>query len=310
MDILFIMFCKICQSTEISYEKYDNHTFSFKTFLKKYLHYIDFLIPKSNIILKKYSTKKTPFRGKVLHCSTCGYAELINKPSDIELINYYSNEYWSQISDDHSQSSTGNYNTDIRSSKQFEFITQHVNGDNLNIILEVGGGASYGSLYFKEQFKHLQLDICEPGKQWEKYYIDNNMNKVADFFPFHSDKNYDLIITSHWLEHVIDLNETIVKLKDMIKGGGNVFVEVPNTEHYYWSLPIIDTPHIHFFTKDSLIRVFNNHGLECLGVEECGVSFLDSMTLKTIPDDKFGQSDKGFWLRALFKKNEVSGDAK
>jgi len=120
--------------------------------------------------------------------------------------------------------------------------------------------------YIRHKFpnKQISIDVVEPGKGWGKYYIANNINKVADFFPFSSNKYYGYIHTSHWLEHVIDLEATLVKLYEKLENGGLLFVEVPNCTDKYYRLDVGDTPHIHFFTENSLIKLFTKYGFKLI----------------------------------------------
>ena len=67
-----------------------------------------------------------------------------------------------------------------------------------------------------------------------------------EYFPFKTDIKFDFIHTSHWLEHIVDVNKTMAKINSMLTNKGGLFIEVPNTE-FYWDYPQTDTPHIHFF---------------------------------------------------------------
>ena len=42
------------------------------------------------------------------------------------------------------------------------------------------------------------------------------------------DKRYDLITTSHVLEHLRDPREMLLKLGSLLKTGGRLYIEVPN----------------------------------------------------------------------------------
>jgi SAM-dependent methyltransferase len=171
-------------------------------------------------------------------------------------------------------------------------------------ILEIGAAAAYASLLLRETVEgNVNLNVCEPGKNWEDYYIKHEIRKVANYFPFEAQFSFDYIHTSHWLEHVLDLNQTIPELSNMLVPNGYIFVEVPNTEHFYWDLPIEDVPHIHFFTRKSLIESFKSHGFECCNIEECGITYADGYNGVNVTPDKYGVLNKGYWIRALFKKS-------
>ena len=45
------------------------------------------------------------------------------------------------------------------------------------------------------------------------------------------DNCIDLIYSSHSLEHVSDVDETLQEFKEVLKPGGYIFLEVPNADH-------------------------------------------------------------------------------
>ncbi|MEO1655181.1 MAG: class I SAM-dependent methyltransferase, partial [Bacteroidota bacterium] len=170
-------------------------------------------------------------------------------------------------------------------------------------ILEIGAGnANFSILMRSRSQTKLSLDVCEPGDQWLEHYTFHKIHRVAEFFPFSGKQKYDYIHTSHWLEHMDDLASTIRDLKDLLKPGAFLFVEVPNCEHDYWNAPELDTPHIQFFTQDSLKRGFEKAGFDCLSIGEYGITFIEYRKGVKVTQDKFGPRDKGFWLRAIFQK--------
>lgn len=62
----------------------------------------------------------------------------------------------------------------------------------------------------------------------------------------------------------------------------------------------MDSPHIHFFTRDSLVRCFTGAGLSCMGCERFGIS-LDER-VGGVPGTSHGGNARGIWLRAVFHK--------
>ncbi|GAJ21743.1 unnamed protein product, partial [marine sediment metagenome] len=139
---------------------------------------------------------------------------------------------------------------------------REINCSRIKNALEIGAGSAHALILLRDKCDNPSINfyVCELGKQWEEYYKIQRIQKIADFFPFKSDKTFDYIHLSHWLDHVISLNETISELNKIMNPNGYVFVEVHNTEHAYWSLPLNDTPHIHFFTQKSLVEAFVQKG--------------------------------------------------
>ena len=77
---------------------------------------------------------------------------------------------------------------------------------------------------------------------------------------------YDMVVMSHVLEHIYDLDKSIAKLSSLCKK--YIYIEVPDASKYYTNtiVPFLDfnCEHINHFTSASLIRLFDNHGLQCV----------------------------------------------
>lgn len=302
------MKCGICGSEVTLRKKYGGHVAasSLKTFIKKSLPYVDFLIPRCIPKLKRYSSKRSPFKGDVCICSKCGHGVLENPPTEIELQRYYQEEYWSDRSTS-VEKAVGENDDSIdnpRAIHQIGFALKHINCAEITDVLEVGAGAAYASLLLRHQCKGstVNLHVCEPGMQWEDYYRKQGIERIASFFPFETAKRFDYVHTSHWLEHVRDLDATLSVLNALINPSGSIFVEVPNTEHFYWDLPIEDVPHIQFFTRGSLVEAFKKHNFDCLDIGEYGITYLERQKGISVTPDRYGACERGFWIRGLFKK--------
>lgn len=75
---------------------------------------------------------------------------------------------------------------------------------------------------------------------------------------------FDLIIMSHVLEHLVDPGAELSAMRDVLSPKGVIFLEVPNRGGAR-GLPIDDNrSHLHFFCATSLTRLVSNYGLEAL----------------------------------------------
>lgn len=283
--------CSLCGSSDLYFIKYNQHTghYPFKQRVKD-------CIKK---ILKRGSAL---FGGNIEICNSCGYGVMEKIPEPEKLRQYYKTQYWGQRAKDEREISKDEYKNDMRAKTQIDFVYDYIKG--INHILEIGAGPAFPSLLLrdriKEESKEVKLFVVEAGKQWIEYYKENSIIPVADFFPFNGEQKFDYIHTSHWLEHVQDLKQTIEILNSMLYTGGYLYVEVPNSSKEYWNLDFKDVPHIHFFTKYSLRKWFENYGFECLNAEEAGVGFSTYFHERRF--DYYGQQENGIWIRAIFKK--------
>lgn len=302
------MQCNICGSEITLRKKYGEHVsdLSVKTLIKKLLPYFDFIIPKSITKLKRHSSRQTLFTGYINICSNCGHGEMENPPTTNDLQKYYQDEYWSQRSTtvETAVNNDTDYIKNPRAIHQTDFVMKEIHCSSIINVLEIGAGTAYASLLLRDkcQNSEMHLHACEPGQQWEDYYQRQGIRKVANYFPFETDERFDYVHTSHWLEHTLNLDETLSKLRDIINPSGYLFIEVPNTEHFYWDLPMGDTPHIHFFTAKSLVKALENHDFNCVNVGEYGITYLERKNGVSLTADRYGACEKGFWIRGLFKK--------
>ncbi len=75
---------------------------------------------------------------------------------------------------------------------------------------------------------------------------------------------FDLILMSHVLEHLEDPAAELVAMKQVLKPGGAIFLEVPNGSGNR-KLPIDDNrSHLHFFSAGSLTRILANTTLNVI----------------------------------------------
>ncbi len=296
------MNCAVCDSHIDFYKRYDNHLT---------LCEVD---PPGGVAIENQAkgsgvVSGELFRGVVGICSVCGHGEMQDAPSESELKDYYETEYWKKRAVVVESAAKGN---DIdksreRAASQIDFVFERIpEFSRLSSALEIGAGAAHALIELGERIQDSDtaLSVCEPGLQWEDHYRRAGIERIASYFPFRSDTRFDYVHTSHWLEHVVDLDETLAQLRSILRPSSFLFMEVPNTQHFYWDLHILDTPHVHFFTPESLRRLFQKHGFESLGVEECGITFLDRYYNAPQPPETFGPRRKGYWIRGLFRLSE------
>jgi SAM-dependent methyltransferase len=156
---------------------------------------------------------------------------------------------------------------DERANGQYELVQNYLPKKGHIDALELGAGSALLSMLLRHKRGNVDIEVVEPGLGWNKYYRDNGIKKVADFFPFETKKKYTYIHASHWLEHVTpDIQYNIDAVRQLLMPNGTFFVEVPNRTDDYWNLDVGDTPHIHFFTEPSLRQFFENCGLRLLTI--------------------------------------------
>lgn len=281
--------CIVCGGHHYSIKRYNDHLYNPSQYSISYL--------KSD--LYDFFLNKSIFKGKIRICADCGFGTMVSPPSEEQLQKYYEGQYW----DDRSfMAEINNHKNDIRAVTQIELTNKYVPLNALKNVLEIGAGPAYASLLLKNANQKLNLYSCEPGIQWIDYYKENGIVNLSTFFPFETEILFDYIHTSHWLEHVLDLEKTITCLLKMMSEGACLFVEVPNTTKEYWNVKTEDVPHIHFFTQDSLKRIFENNGFKCIYIDEYGITFSQFSSGISITSDTYKANKLGIWIRAIFQK--------
>jgi 2-polyprenyl-3-methyl-5-hydroxy-6-metoxy-1,4-benzoquinol methylase len=108
----------------------------------------------------------------------------------------------------------------------------------------------------------------EPDPDARKYASENTSAAIypgIDDIP--TDHKYQVISLWHVLEHVHDLNETLIKLKQHLEKTGRLVIAVPNISSYdarlykeQWAA--YDVPrHLYHFSQDTMKTLMDNHQL-------------------------------------------------
>ncbi len=83
---------------------------------------------------------------------------------------------------------------------------------------------------------------------------------------------YDVVILSHVLEHVYDLQKTAENLKKLLNPNGIIYIEVPDASRYanYYVVPFyyFDCEHINHFDINALKNLFEDADFKCSSFNE------------------------------------------
>ena len=201
------------------------------------------------------------------YCKKCSFYFTDSLSSQGDYDNYYIN-----YSNKYSNSSLKKWES--RKFKiQYNFLEQYIEEYNIKSILDYGG---YGNIYnFFNNKEDYKLDTFDIGDKEDE-------------------KKYDLIILSHVLEHVYDIQDFMEKVKKKLTNNGLIYIEVPNADNYdkmIYDLPLqeLNIEHINYFSKIALNSLMINK----------------SFFAVTIKDDYFFEAnndkEKFHVIRGLFK---------
>ena len=133
-------------------------------------------------------------------------------------------------------------------------------------VLDIGTGTGDFPVYLKKANWNVQGIEPDPGARnlatKKGVTVASSLKEISGEF--------DIISMWHVLEHVYDLDEQLVWLKNHLEKNGFLFVAVPNFEskdaqHYGAHWAAYDVPrHLYHFSQEAIHLLFKGVGLECI----------------------------------------------
>ena len=184
---------------------------------------------------------------RVIKYNSGGYFYIYPMPQENNLAKYYQTQYWSSYRKEKMQ---------LLRNRDLYHLQLILNLCELNIseINFLNFGAGHGGLshlIFTLQGNVVNIDHdrflfgLHVGKtNWSCF---NDMSKIKK-------THFDIIYSSHSLEHVVDIEATIKTIYKLLKPGGYFFVEVPNCEDKNTLNGGVDyqihVPHTYYFKRE------------------------------------------------------------
>jgi 2-polyprenyl-3-methyl-5-hydroxy-6-metoxy-1,4-benzoquinol methylase len=173
---------------------------------------------------------------------------------------------------------------------------------SLTNLLDVGCSTaefSY-SLKLRNEIEIWGLEINEEAaliasKRIDKVLVGNLTDNIGNL----PDNYFDCIACNDILEHLYDPQNILIELKNKIDKQGVIISSIPNflflpnifrlifkREWEYTEEGILDFTHIRFFTKKSIVKLFNSANYEVLSIE--GINGLNGWKWKLLNKITFG----------------------
>ena len=189
-------------------------------------------------------------------CHNCGVIMVSPPPLKKHLDNYYKGAF--------------PFDYDSRHQRQFaayEFVKKYTDTKQ-RTIFDVGAGDGYFLNLFKEDGWECSGVESNQGlidSAQKNYGLKMHECELEDLFgkagePEH---DYDVISLSHVLEHLYYPIEAIIRLREMLKQSGYLYIEVPSLEmfaKYEANSEIMAFTHLYHFTSKSLTELVTRHG--------------------------------------------------
>jgi 2-polyprenyl-3-methyl-5-hydroxy-6-metoxy-1,4-benzoquinol methylase len=158
-------------------------------------------------------------------------------------------------------------------------------------ILDIGSGRGFFLYYLKKIFRYKRvvgIQISKPAVEFSRNVLGLEIYDV-DFLDLQWEKNtFDVITMWHVLEHVIDPERYIAKIRDVLTPDGCFIMEVPNLTSWtrkitgkYW-LGLDLKYHITFFSPESLSLMLERHGFRVTLVHTFSLEYSSFISIQSI----------------------------
>lgn len=267
------------------------------------------------------NSKKTSIRfTEIASCQACGFGIATPRVSQCQLDAFYaSGEYWENIASQNPYQKAHEFNqSGIRVRKCINHLSR---SGNINV-LDVGAGhgfiATWLEILLKEKIKYYHY--VEPDNGNDEFIKENltsfrkhrieNLDSVSE--------QYHFILLNHVLEHVTDPIDLLIKIKNILKPGGVLYIETPHADYRFKKNVF---PHTLFFKPETYSSMAGKLNMKILECESFGLvpsiytvrivsQFfkicvrLGNRKMQKIIDDWLWQYDyigkKGMWIRCIF----------
>ncbi len=218
---------------------------------------------------------------KIVSCLSCGHIRSKNQLNQGDLKDFYMNYYRDIYSGGYGLKSTDAYLPRVKKSKEeiLFVLEQFVPLEKDPLVIEWGCGAGWNLIPLRDKgyrVKGYDLDVEYTKFGSDEYGLD--LSLLDDYDPkIKLEVKADFLILNHVLEHVVDPGSFLLKLKNMFKDDGYLYIGLPVIE----TLPIwgfrrfFHIAHIHYFVGKYFLEWVGNYGLECCYYEhERGIYLL------------------------------------
>ncbi len=177
----------------------------------------------------------------------------------------------------------------------------HKNVSALNI-LDVGCGT--GDFIEFCAARGARVAGIEPSESARNSLYNTRIPVFENLNELSNDASYDVITFWHVLEHIYSIDETLLKVKQILKNDGLVFVALPNRKSYdalyydnFWAA--LDVPrHLWHFSKSNFQHLTEKHGMQ---VKKIIPMKLDAYYVSLLSERYLNKRPKPVqWLHGLF----------
>jgi 2-polyprenyl-3-methyl-5-hydroxy-6-metoxy-1,4-benzoquinol methylase len=150
-------------------------------------------------------------------------------------------------------------------------------------ILDIGCGQGLFGKYLHESLdaKVTGIEVVESCYLEAKTVLDEaHLGDIETMDLTILDSDYDYIIFSDCLEHLINPDIVLSRIKKLLKKDGHLLISIPNVQNFRITLPLIlrgsweykdeglmDRTHLRWFTKSSIISLVESNGFRLMQLD-------------------------------------------
>tara|TARA_B100000315_G_C14587503_1_gene593872 strand:+ start:3307 stop:4284 length:978 start_codon:yes stop_codon:yes gene_type:complete len=255
----------------------------------------------------------TLFQDKqMIVCQGCGFGQIYPKIEKHDLNEFYEN-YWRSSKSpavlNFKEWALSKNVLDSRSISQLLLGTQYLVNKESYSFMDIGPGIGWSFISAKKILDNVRLFTIELCREATAYYA-KNLDNITIFNSLGDVKeDMDVVLMSHSLEHfdIDDIDDLFFNIHGLLAENGVFVIEVPN------EMPMKHinnhTPHLCFFTLESLKKLFNKFEdkFELCFVDTVGMLIADALNMseRKLESAKLDKSNSFVWLRTFVKKNIV-----
>ena len=226
------------------------------------LHTQSFVLPEGHLLsdAKKYD---------IVSCCKCGFVF-----ADTPVKQKVYDKYYTEMSKYEMSYSDIDLKKYISQAKAIRSVMANKNA----MVIDVGAGNG-GLLLALKELGYKNLTALDPSEKCVEHIRKSGIRaEVGSVFQHQVKDKFDLVILSHVMEHLVDVDKAMSALVSMTGDAGVIYVEVPDASMYGENdvVPFyfFDTEHINHFDEVSLINLGFSHGLQVfhLGKNQLRVS--------------------------------------
>ena len=208
-------------------------------------------------------------RSDIMVCGNCGFVFNYYENADQECFDEYyrsSNSRAMKYGESFSSDVEDLYLNHILSN-----IEKYISKDSS--ILDVAGSYGYLAQFLIEN-GYFNVAVMEIKPECIQSVKENGIAVLEEsLFQTQVLAKYDLVICAHTLEHFVDIDIALKKLKQLVKPGGHIYIEVPDVERYtgqdrvpYYYLTY---EHVCHFSECTLNHIDVLFGLHLINLNKC-----------------------------------------